>query len=1295
MKSALTGIIFLLALGLQVVTCAPEPIKISNEAVVPHAFITDNLIFDSALTIDTTLFRICDTVQTGDTVTFFGTVIPPDNRITSVLWKFSDGKEDTSKIVKHTYVRSGIFPEQFYIFDGVGNSLCDTVIVSVNTPPDSVVLIGPKDGSTVEASYPIMLSWKGYDTDLFDTTLSYLVVGTRDNRVDTIVYWDTVTSITINQSITMEKKITWYIVAKDQYGASKSSKTFTFFIDKTNGLRPLLKDLRTSIGKLSPDFIDTIFTYAKAVTTETQSLTITAIPSDTLSVISINDIPLSKNDTTKSVLIQFGVSKTITVKVESGDGLVSNTYTINFVPSDTLLASLQLSAGTLMSVAFPVPDTIRDTVSFIDSVITVTPFTFDTQSIVIIDSFSVKSGSVSPTFKVLVGTKVIKITVISSNSSKSKMYILHIVRKADSATPLTSPPVLVEATGISVSIIRITWDDNPDATYYTLQRSKDTSSVFNDLARVTNNAFTDSTLDSGSTWYYRVSASNTGGSTVFSKAVFATTFLKPNFLMHPQSIKVIEGGYGILTAKAEGIPIPTYQWQKNMADLKISTASCTTAVLSIGDNGAIYRCIIRNAASEVTSNEALVTVDSLFTKPAIQRQPFDTGIFVGDSITLFIADSGSYLKRQWRIDGINIPGATSCTLSIKNIKSTDAGSYSVKIWNRSDSALSTPFQLQVFPKGDAGLAGQALSATSINVMWNAVEGANWYRVLRASEGNIFALTCSTSQVSIIDSLLTEGTLYSYKLIAGNSSSEKRTNDSIAIMTWYGPRISKQPKTQRIVAGQTINLSVVATAMPACSYIWKKNGTTITGATLSEYKLTNAAPVDSGDYSVQVTNNVRTVNSSSVRVSVIPTYTITASAVPSVGGSITMSKAFSVYERGDTIKLTARAASGYRFKGWSGDTITVDTMIVLVVKKNTLVYANFIKQYTLSMSNSSNGSVIPAGTSAVDSGASISITATPDKGCKFISWKLISGNAFIVDTAARSTTLKLTWGNAGVQGRFSDPDTGWSSGCGKTLSTMKLDTGTYTITSEGLSREYIVYIPVNYNVNKPYKLMFCWHTVGSNMNVIANGKGITNGGINWEFYGLKCRDTNKTTIFVAPNGMSGEWTLGEKDHTFFNDMLKLINDEVCIDTTRVYSVGFSGGAIFTFSLAQNHQKQLRGVACIAANSVYYIPPNTGEPLSYIGISGLSDVICQPDKGRACRDRFILNNGGDISETATETNVGSLKHEVYNYKSVNPKYPVRWCTFDGVHNPAPYDGSGSSSDGTRTWVPEEIWQFFSQF
>ena len=268
----------------------------------------------------------------------------------------------------------------------------------------------------------------------------------------------------------------------------------------------------------------------------------------------------------------------------------------------------------------------------------------------------------------------------------------------------------------------------------------------------------------------------------------------------------------------------------------------------------------------------------------------------------------------------------------------------------------------------------------------------------------------------------------------------------------------------------------------------------------------------------------------------------------------------------------------------------------------------------------------------------------------------------------------------------------SKGCGKE---NKLKDN-FTFTSDGIEHEIYLTLPENYDKNKPYRLVFGMHYMGGSAKNVATKEG---------YYGLRNqKGAKENTIFVAPHGYTDEngkenpWRCGDdKDHIFFDEFLTYLNDNLCVDTSRVFSVGFSFGAMFSNSLAQDFQHRLRGVVVFATmDQVIYLPKNKGLPIAWMGTVGMSDELCTPKLGRSARDRILKNNGkpnaeGNFTdargEEAEEYSGG--KHVCYDYKTVDPRFPVKWCTFDGKHA-----YNASDSDG-KVWTTPTAWEFITQF
>ena len=82
-----------------------------------------------------------------------------------------------------------------------------------------------------------------------------------------------------------------------------------------------------------------------------------------------------------------------------------------------------------------------------------------------------------------------------------------------------------------------------------------------------------------------------------------------------------------------------------------------------------------------------------------------------------------------------------------------------------------------------------------------------------------------------------------------------------------PVITAQPSSQSVAAGSSVQLSVVASAVPAPTYQWYLNGSALNGATSSVLSLTNVQMADAGDYTVVVSNLLGSVTSNKATLTV--------------------------------------------------------------------------------------------------------------------------------------------------------------------------------------------------------------------------------------------------------------------------------------------------------------------------------------------------------------------------------------------------------------------------------------------
>ncbi|MCQ9132178.1 alpha/beta hydrolase family esterase [Streptomyces hilarionis] len=263
----------------------------------------------------------------------------------------------------------------------------------------------------------------------------------------------------------------------------------------------------------------------------------------------------------------------------------------------------------------------------------------------------------------------------------------------------------------------------------------------------------------------------------------------------------------------------------------------------------------------------------------------------------------------------------------------------------------------------------------------------------------------------------------------------------------------------------------------------------------------------------------------------------------------------------------------------------------------------------------------------------------------------------------------------------------TAGCGRAPG---LTSGTHTLQVNGKSRTYILKVPDNYDRNRAYRLIFGFHWLGGSATDVSTGRTVENG--TWAYYGLQ-RLANNSAVFVAPQGLNNGWAnSGGEDVAFTDAMINQVEGALCVDTTRLFSVGFSYGAAMSYALACTRATVFRAVAVQSGGQLSGCSGGS-QPIAYLGIHGIRDNVLGISGGRGLRDRFVRNNGC-AAQNPPEPAQGSRTHRVTAYSGCSAGHPVVWAAFDEGHIAAPQDGASGDS-GSRTWVPAEVWKFFTQF
>jgi poly(3-hydroxybutyrate) depolymerase len=249
----------------------------------------------------------------------------------------------------------------------------------------------------------------------------------------------------------------------------------------------------------------------------------------------------------------------------------------------------------------------------------------------------------------------------------------------------------------------------------------------------------------------------------------------------------------------------------------------------------------------------------------------------------------------------------------------------------------------------------------------------------------------------------------------------------------------------------------------------------------------------------------------------------------------------------------------------------------------------------------------------------------------------------------------------------------STGCGKapTLknSTSNSNPSAITISVSGTNREYAIRWPSNYDNTHPYRLILDLHGYGGTYKETAGE----------DYFGL-WTPSNNTTIFIALSAVSTDWRNGD-NLAYVDAVLKAVEADLCIDTSRVMLEGFSQGAAEVWTLACSRPGVFRAAVGHSGGGV--TNPTSCMPIPYLGSGGLQESVTQTTQ----TDQFAKWNGCMVT-TLPKAPTGG--HVCTSYTGCPATEPVRWCNYDGPHTPLPTDSGMNSS-----WMPSETWPFFSQF
>ncbi len=209
-----------------------------------------------------------------------------------------------------------------------------------------------------------------------------------------------------------------------------------------------------------------------------------------------------------------------------------------------------------------------------------------------------------------------------------------------------------------------------------------------------------------------------------------TVVLRPKLTLEPNNLDICPGTNGALTMTATGTSL-TYQWYRNGMPLSGAVSPTLSFTNYDKSNDGQYYCIATSGAPnpancQVTTQTRTVRVTG-FTGPSVTASPDSVmDACVGTNMTLVSEFSGNGLTFQWFKNGVAIPGAASNSLTIQNLKTSDAGVYFCRATGTCNlTATTTASRVSVISKPVLTTQPQARVLTVGDKLTLSVDATDW------------------------------------------------------------------------------------------------------------------------------------------------------------------------------------------------------------------------------------------------------------------------------------------------------------------------------------------------------------------------------------------------------------------------------------------------------------------------------------------------------------------------------------------------------------------------------------------
>lgn len=280
------------------------------------------------------------------------------------------------------------------------------------------------------------------------------------------------------------------------------------------------------------------------------------------------------------------------------------------------------------------------------------------------------------------------------------------------------------------------------------------------------------------------------------------------------------------------------------------------------------------------------------------------------------------------------------------------------------------------------------------------------------------------------------------------------------------------------------------------------------------------------------------------------------------------------------------------------------------------------------------------------------------------------------------------------------DDGWARAACEPARPHDAGASTITLTSGGIERSAALYVPDGYDGTEEAPLVLSWH--GYSSNAVDH----------LQYADLRPVADDDDVIVVLPQAL-GEPTrfnmevgiTGETDDVAFAvDLLDRVIADLCVDESRVYSVGSSNGAGMTALLACRVPERFAAIAMV--NLVIHYEPCAGPTPAVLGMMGNHDLVVPIQGGRVnCCDGWPIAPADETMERwRSQAGCGEPDEEGIEDHVTRTRWrdcagdvEVEWYEIDehGHTWPGARENPAMGPTNQEIDASEVVWGFFRRF